>query len=486
MKKPFCVMRQGRFPFILLLLTTWMVGCSEDRAHLAPPPGLETVDFGDVYLGMSWTRQVYWINRGVRPTRFRGRLLIDPIGQGFNFSLTRDEVIQPGAQTPQVNITFTPYEEGTYRAEASPSVQAGKVYVDSIRLLGNGVAQKSGGELSLAGGDLVPTRALDFGNVLVGTRSTREFNISNSSDKAITGLHEDRSSLRSQVFRVTTPATGFFDVPPKGSVPVIIAFSPPWVNRFADAAIFRDGTGNNLAGTAVNGNGIAQIFGGDLFLTDNEDIAMGLPLNFGRVLLGSNDQRAFSIRNKGPTEITANATWARGNQGFGPRPLPPVQIPAHHRITVTITFTPSAIGPFTDAAIFAGAGGINLAATSVTGEGVTHISRGDLILLDPATGLPLEILDFGRVRIKETKTLTCRLGNLSPIAITSAGLRAGNQGFSSDVSPPVTLAPHAGLTVTITFTPPDVDKFEDAITFSDASGGSMAGVMVRGQGVKGE
>lgn len=248
------MIKRGGFLFILLFLATWVVGCA-GNANLVPAPTVTNpFDFGDVYVGTTATTTVNWTNNGTDP----GELLGVHVNTERAFTYSgptpfQAVIINPGQASPNVNINFTPGRTGAHRGRGSPIFTGGTT--TSIGLRGNGIAQKAVGALSVTGGNITAGQVLDFGNVLVGGNTTRTFNIANNSPNAI-NVSVNWSS-GNQGFVVTTPAGGF-NVPANGNVTVTITFTPTAVGTFTDAVTFSDAGGTNLAGTAVQGNGIRE------------------------------------------------------------------------------------------------------------------------------------------------------------------------------------------------------------------------------------
>ncbi len=131
---------------------------------------------------------------------------------------------------------------------------------------------------------------------------------------------------------------------------------------------------------------------------------------------------------------------------------------------------------------------------NLKGSGVYAKAKGALALSIPqpagtVPGTPAaKFLDFGKVKVGNSGTLPVTIANTdlnNPITVTAAWSN-GSQGFAVANPPGNTFAiPKASsLSVNITFTPKAVQKYTDAVTFADAAGNNLCGVVTEGEGTE--
>ncbi|MDI6759374.1 MAG: choice-of-anchor D domain-containing protein [Candidatus Brocadiaceae bacterium] len=208
-----------------------------------------------------------------------------------------------------------------------------------------------------------------FGDVYVGTTKSGTISwVNNGTDPAdMIAVHVNTE--RAFTASVTTISPSVVINPGQTSPNVNINFTPTRTgpHRGRASPIF---TGGPPTSIGLRGNGVAQKALGALSVAGGNVVA-GQVLDFGNVLVGRNATRTFNIQNSSANAITVNVSWSAGTQGFSvTAPAGGINVPANGSVTVTITFTPAAVGTFTDAGTFSDAGGTNLAGTAVKGNGI--------------------------------------------------------------------------------------------------------------------
>ena len=161
--------------------------------------------------------------------------------------------------------------------------------------------------------------------------------------------------------------------------------------------------------------------------------------------------------------------------------------PGQSTPAISYTFTPNAAGKATGSSklVVTGVKGSKL---TLQGNGV--FQKGTATLSVTGGNLVAgAALDFGKVRVGATKTLTFNVSNADPNkAVTLLVMwKIGGQPFS--VTAPVgnVVVPAKGAAaVTVSFTPPAVASYLDIVEFIDrANGANFAGTVVKGEGVQG-
>ena len=161
---------------------------------------------------------------------------------------------------------------------------------------------------------------------------------------------------------------------------------------------------------------------------------------------------------------------------------------------LTFTFSPSEDKVYDGKGALAGIGAQS-SKVGLNGTGVYRKAAGTLTLAVPAAagaaaGTPApKFLDFGKVKATTPATpLSVTITNSDPnnaVQVT-ATWTTGGQGFAVANPPGNAFAiPKAGsITVNITFTPAQIQTYSDAVTFSDAAGRNLCGVVTQGEGIE--
>ncbi len=213
------------------------------------------------------------------------------------------------------------------------------------------------------------------------------------------------------------------------------------------------------------------------------------PLDFGDVYVGQSASGTATWTNNG----TAAATIA----GVGAQPSPPFAVGGAF-VTQTInvgaaaapvsySFSPTAVGRATGSSKLV-VTGVKGAKLTLQGNGV--FQKGSSTLSVTGGNLVAgQALDFGKVPVGATKTLTFNVTNADPNKQVTLTVKwpAGNQPFSVTVPVGNVVVAAAGTTtVTISFTPPAVASYTDIVEFIDAAGATnFAGTVVKGEGIQG-
>jgi hypothetical protein len=172
-----------------------------------------------------------------------------------------------------------------------------------------------------------------------------------------------------------------------------------------------------------------------------------------------------------------------------------VTIANNATVSLDFSFTPPAPGPATQEAKLITSSGAKSDRVRLKGNGVAYISDGKISISETAGGGALaQAIDFGKVAVGSSKTLTIFVKNTPPAGAPAAAVAAtvnwslNNQGFSSAPAngAAVNIPANGSTQISITFTPTAVGVVQDSVTFRDATGKIVSGVMVKGEGVKPE
>jgi len=212
------------------------------------------------------------------------------------------------------------------------------------------------------------------------------------------------------------------------------------------------------------------------------------PLDFGDVYVGQSASGTVTWTNNGTAAATISAIGAQPSPPFGVGGAFATQTinPGAAAAAVSYSFSPQAVGK--------AAGSSKLVVTGVKGSKLTLQGNGvfqkgsSTLSVTGGNLVAGQALDFGKVLVGATKTLTFDGKNTDPNKKVTLQVKwiAGNQPFSMTAPVGNVVVAAAGTTtVTISFTPPAVASYTDIIEFIDAAGASnFAGTVVKGEGIK--
>ncbi len=175
-----------------------------------------------------------------------------------------------------------------------------------------------------------------------------------------------------------------------------------------------------------------------------------------------------------------------------------VTVAAGANVSLQCAFSPQAVGPATGEAKVKAAPALvraKVQKVALKGKGVFYITDNTISISETAGGgAPAQAIDFGKVTVGTSKTVTIFVKNTPPAGAAGAAVATtvnwsrNNQGFTSNPAhgAAANIAPNAPTAVTITFTPPAVGVYQDSVAFKDATGKIVTGILVKGEGVKPE
>jgi len=192
-------------------------------------------------------------------------------------------------------------------------------------------------------------------------------------------------------------------------------------------------------------------------------------LDFMTVTVGQSSQLAVSFTNNGQVAVDVTAS-----QGSGFTVPAGTQVAPGQTVQVPVTFTPTMDGTFNGQLLFKEpkAGGSQAVPLMGVGAGSTLESSSTL-------------LDFGKVLIKSSRSITITLTNRNTQPIDVIALTVGKP--FRVVATPGTLQPGGTMTVTVLFKPKRVKTFEETLDIAilKAGASSVIRIPVLGEGVDG-
>ncbi|MBI5684478.1 MAG: choice-of-anchor D domain-containing protein [Verrucomicrobia bacterium] len=282
---------------------------------------------------------------------------------------------------------------------------------------------------------------LSFGAVLVGQSSTLMVTIANSGNASGTVSSIAKSGSADFTLGTGAPATPF-TVAAGSSVTVPVVYRPAAAG--ADSGTLTI-TSNNpttpVATIALSGSGNAPA-AASLSATPTS-------LAFGSMAVGTPASLSVTLRNTGSASATVSSLALGGSADFAmaSAPATPLTVAAGATVTLSVVYTPSAIGAANGTLTIASNDPANpQIAVALSGTGTA--SR---MVVSPTA------VDFGSATVGSTVTRTTTVTNSGNAAGSVTGLSlTGSLDFSlasSNPATPIVVQPNASVTITVTYRP---------------------------------
>ncbi|MFJ6899756.1 choice-of-anchor D domain-containing protein [Streptomyces hokutonensis] len=317
---------------------------------------------------------------------------------------------------------------GTATKFSTPTAERGKVYVGTR----DGVLYGFGSPARTA----LTAASLDFGQVGVGGSGSGQMTLTATQDVSITGLTAsgpftvDPSAVPTPAQPTALAANATLNVP--------ISFAPTTTGGVNGTLTANLSDGQKLV-FALHGIGTRPGFG-----------AAPGALDFGEIPTGSTSTLNLQVTNTGTEPETITSADAPGG-AFSASGLPSAgtAVPAGGSFVLSVTYTPTTDQVDSDALVISssGSGGathtlsVPVTATAITGQGHLEFSTSSL--------------DFGKVPIGSSKSLTFTITNTGNIPVTVTKAKAPTGDFNSplQLSEGLVIGPEQTAVQSVTFTP---------------------------------
>ncbi|WP_262064192.1 choice-of-anchor D domain-containing protein [Streptomyces sp. STR69] len=350
---------------------------------------------------------------------------------------------------------------GTATKFSTPTAESGKVYVGTR----DGVLYGFGSPARTA----LTAPSLDFGQVGVGGSGSGRMTLTATQDVSITGLTAsgpftvDPSAVPTPAQPTALAANATLNVP--------ISFVPTTTGGVNGTLTANLSDGQKLV-FALHGIGTRPGFG-----------AAPGALDFGEIPTGSTSTLNLQVTNTGTEAETITSVDAPGG-AFSASGLPSAgtAVPAGGSFVLSVAYTPTTDQVDSDALVISssGSGGathtlsVPVTATAVTGQGHLEFSTSSL--------------DFGKVPIGSSKSLTFTITNTGNIPVTVTKAKAPTGDFNSPVqlSEGLVIGPEQTAVQSVTFTPrsaADLNaSYEVTGTGTDGNGNAQGALYVQMKG----
>ena len=301
--------------------------------------------------------------------------------------------------------------------------------------------------------------SISFTNVKVGNNQSQPATMTNSGGSSLTVNTVTATGAGFSVSGLSLPLT----LAANQSQGFTVIFAPQTSGTVkGDLAIANTGT---TAMVDVPLSGGSQ--------TDGSLTANPLSLNFGSVLVGSNQTLPETLTNSGGSSLTVTQVNPTGT-GFSVSGLSlPLTLGAGQSQAFSVIFAPSATGSSTG----------NLAIVSSSTPTINVPLSGNGLAAGALTPSPSSV-GFGNVQVGNNQQLSETLTNSGGSNVNISQATISGTGFSmSGLNPPLVLTPGQQFTFAVTFTPPSPGNYSGSVSVvSDASNPNLA-IPLSGTGI---
>lgn len=420
-------------------------GVGVDAGALTANP--TSLAFGSVNLGSSSSKSETLTNTGGSSLTISQASIA---GSGFSITGLTLPATLAANQSVAFTVKFTPAAAGAVSGNLA-IVSDGSNPSLNVPLTGTGTAP---GQLSAS-----PT-SLAFGNVQIGSNSTKSETITNNGGTSVTISQANITGAAYSVSGLTLPVT----LAPNQNVAFTVTFAPTAAGSAnGTLAIVSDAPGSPL-NIALTGTGVTQ---GQL--TPNPT-----SLSFGNVLVGGSKTLSQTLTNSGGSSVTISAASSSGT-GFSMSGLAlPMTLNAGQSTSFSVQFAPTATGGVSGSISITSNGSNPNLNIALSGSGVTP----GALSANPTS------LAFGSVQVGSNSSLSETLTNTGGSNITISQATITGTGYSVvGLTLPATLTPNQSVAFSVKFAPAAAGNINGNLAIVSDAPGSPLNIALSGIGV---
>lgn len=369
---------------------------------------------------------------------------------------------------PAFPLTLRAHGSASFQVRFSPVASVGytgKITIvlnhmfgmtESVSVSGTGAAAPTAPTYLLS----ASATSLSFGNVLVGSSAAQPVTITNTGTGNVS---ISQAAVSGGAFSLDGPSLPFTLAP--GAVSSFtISFAPTAAGAISGSLSI---TSNALASplaVALSGTGVAQTL---------QLSASPTSLTFGNLAVGSTASQSVTLSNTGNTNLSVSQISVSGSSFSASGLSMPITLAAGQTTRFSVTFAPTTAGSLSATATVTSNAANSPASIALTGTGV-----------QPAISVVPSSVAFGSlaVGVTNTQTLTVKNSGTANLTISQANLSGSGLSFTG-LSLPLTLAPNASTTATLSFTPISAGAVSGSLSIVSNAPTSPLAIPISGTGI---
>ncbi len=413
---------------------------------LVPSPS--PVPFGNTKVGSHQTITVTLANNGGTDLTINTATLS---GAGFSMGTLALPITVAAGKSASATVTFAPPGGGSYSGSVTFATTSDNINSNVVlNLSGDGA---SPGTLGTN-----PT-SVAFGNVQVGSNSTKSETLTNTGGSTVTISQASASGAGFSISGLSLPVT----LAASQSVTFSATFAPSSAGAASGAISITSDASNSPLSIPLSGTG----------LTAGALSANPASVSFGSVTIGANQSIPVSVTNTGGTAVTISSASASGAGFSFTGPNLPATLNAGQSATFNTVFTPTTAGTASGSLTINSNASNPTLSVPLSGTGVAQGQLGS----NPTS------FSFGNVQVGTSKSLNGTLTNSGGTSITISAASASGTGFSlSGLSLPLTLGAGQSTSFTVLFSPTAGGAASGSVSVTSNGSNSNLSIPLSGTG----
>jgi hypothetical protein len=405
-----------------------------------------SLSFGNMLLGSSGSQTVTLTNIGTGSVSISQAAVS---GAGFSVSAFSGSATLAAGQSLGLTIVFAPAAVGSLTG--------------SLSVVSN--ASNSPATIALSGAGMQPQISVSpasvaFPSLIVGQSNSQTLALRNSGTANLTVSQATISGAGFSLSGLSLPLT----LAPGASSSFSVAFTPTAAGAVSGSLSLTSNAPTSPLAVALSGTGVAQSL---------QLAASPTSLSFGNLAVGSTASQSITLSNTGNGSVSVSQISVSG-AGFSTSGLTlPLTLAAGQMAQFSVTFAPTTSGSLSATATVTSNATNSPDSISLTGTGV-----------QPAISVVPASVAFGNLTVGVTNTQTLTIKNTGTANLIVSQANLSGSGFSfTGVTLPLTLAPNASTTATLSFTPISAGAVSGGLSLVNNSPTSPLATPITGTGV---
>ena len=354
------------------------------------------------------------------------------------------------------HVIFRPDAALLYRGQVVFYESRLKGGTQIVSLLGTGKAAVASSQTYLLSAN---ASSLNFGNILLGTSSSRIVSLTNAGTGSV------------RISQAAITGAGFSVAGFSGAVTLAAGQSLSLTVHFAPANV-GSVTGNlGITSSATNSPVAIRLSGAGV-----QALMSVIPASaaFGNVVVGLTNTQTLTIKNPGAASLSVNQASLVG-AGFGfSGPSLPLTVSPGGSAAFTVSFKPASASAYSGSFTLAGNAPNSPLVVALSGKGISSTLE---LTASPSS------LSFGSVAVGATASQSVTLANVGNSSVSISKVGISGTGFrATSLALPLTLAAGQSASFAVTFAPTATGSLSGSATVTSSATNSPATISLSGSG----